>query len=150
MVKIKRVYDPRERGDGERILVDRLWPRGLSRRAAAVDEWMKDLGPSHELRKWFGHRPERWSEFRRRYRAELRSHRDALAAIAGEASRGAVTLVFGARDAEHNQAVVLKGVIERHRCAAGRRQHRAGDRSRRGATRMILTATEPGHIQKRT
>ena len=113
MVKIKRVYDPPERGDGERILVDRLWPRGLSKQAAAVDEWMKDLGPSHDLRKWFGHDPRRWSEFRRRYVAELRTQRDPLMAIARKASRGAVTLLFGARDPEHNQAVVLKGVIER-------------------------------------
>jgi uncharacterized protein YeaO (DUF488 family) len=113
MVKIKRVYDPAERGDGERILVDRLWPRGLSKRAAAVDEWMKDLGPSHELRKWFGHDSRRWSEFRRRYVAELRTQRDPLMAIARKATRGTVTLLFGARDPEHNQAVVLKGVIER-------------------------------------
>jgi uncharacterized protein YeaO (DUF488 family) len=113
MVKIKRVYERAERGDGERILVDRLWPRGLSKRAAAVDEWMKDLGPSHELRKWFGHDPRRWPEFRRRYVAELRTQRDPLMAIARKATRGAVTLLFGARDPEHNQAVVLKGVIER-------------------------------------
>jgi uncharacterized protein YeaO (DUF488 family) len=125
MVKIKRVYDPRARGDGERILVDRLWPRGLSRRAAAVDAWMKDLAPSQDLRTWFGHEPERWSEFRRRYRAELRSHRDALAAIARKATRGAVTLVFGARDREHNQAVVLKGVIERRQKEARRLRRRA-------------------------
>ena len=113
MVKIKRVYERAERGDGERILVDRLWPRGLSKRAAAVDAWMKDLGPSHELRKWFGHDPGRWPEFRRRYVAELRTQRDPLMAIARKATRGAVTLLFGARDPEHNQAVVLKGVIER-------------------------------------
>lgn len=113
MVKIKRVYDRPERGDGERILVDRLWPRGLSRRAAAVDKWMKDLGPSHELRKWFGHDPRRWSEFRRRYVAELRTQRDALTPIARKGARSAVTLLFGTRDPAHNQAVVLKGVIER-------------------------------------
>jgi uncharacterized protein YeaO (DUF488 family) len=113
MVKIKRVYDPVERGEGERILVDRLWPRGLSKQAAAVDEWMKDLGPSHELRKWFGHDPRRWSEFRRRYVAELRTQRDPLMAIARKATRGPVTLLFGARDLEHNEAVVLKRVIER-------------------------------------
>jgi uncharacterized protein YeaO (DUF488 family) len=113
MVKIKRVYDRAERHDGKRILVDRLWPRGLSRRAAAVDEWMKDLGPSHELRKWFAHDPRRWTEFRRRYVRELRTQRGPLTAIAREATRGPVTLLFGARDPEHNQAVVLKGVIER-------------------------------------
>jgi uncharacterized protein YeaO (DUF488 family) len=113
MLKIKRVYDLPERGDGQRILVDRLWPRGLSRRAAAIDEWMKDLGPSHELRTWFGHDLGRWSEFRRRYLAELRTRRDTLAALARKANRGPVTLLFGARDPEHNQAVVLKGAIER-------------------------------------
>lgn len=113
MLKIKRVYDPPARHDGERILVDRLWPRGLSKRTAAVDRWLKDLGPSHELRRWFGHDPGRWSEFRRRYTAELRTRREALAAIAQQASRGTVTLLFGARDPEHNQAVVLKAVIER-------------------------------------
>jgi uncharacterized protein YeaO (DUF488 family) len=113
MVKIKRVYDPPERGDGWRILVDRLWPRGLSRRTAAFDVWMKDLGPSHELRRWFGHDPRRWGEFRRRYMAELHTKRDALAAIARKASSRTVTLLFGARDPKHNQAVVLKAAIER-------------------------------------
>jgi uncharacterized protein YeaO (DUF488 family) len=113
MLKIKRVYDPPQRSDGERILVDRLWPRGLSKRTAAVDEWMKDLGPSHELRKWFGHDPRRWSEFRRRYMAELKTKRDSLAAIAQKGSTRTVTLLFGARDPEHNQAVVLKETIER-------------------------------------
>ncbi len=113
MVKIKRVYEVQERGDGERILVDRLWPRGLTKQAAAVDEWMKDLGPSDELRKWFGHDPARWSEFRRRYLAELKGQREALTAIARKARDHTVTLVFGARDTEHNDAVVLKGLIER-------------------------------------
>ena len=113
MMKIKRVYDPLKRGDGERILVDRLWPRGLSRQAAAIDRWMKDLGPSDELRRWFGHDPGRWREFRHRYPAELRIQRDTLEAIGRKATRGAVTLLFGAREPEHNQAVVLKGAIER-------------------------------------
>ena len=123
MVKIKRVYDRAERGDGERILVDRLWPRGLSKRDAAVDVWMKDLGPSHELRRWFGHDRRRWTEFRRRYVRELRSQRDPLMAIARKATRGAVTLLFGARDPDHNQAVVLKGAIERLQRARGRAPH---------------------------
>ncbi len=113
MLKVKRVYEPKERGDGERILVDRLWPRGLTKRAAAVDRWMKDLGPSHELRRWFGHDPARWADFRRRYLAELAAHRDALAEIARASRSRAVTLLFGARDTAHNDAVVLKGVIER-------------------------------------
>lgn len=113
MVKIKRVYDAHERGDGERILVDRLWPRGLSKRAAAIDQWMKELGPSHELRKWFGHDPARWREFSRRYLAELRPQRQTLAAIGRRARRQTVSLLFGARDTEHNNAVVLKRVIDR-------------------------------------
>jgi uncharacterized protein YeaO (DUF488 family) len=125
MLKIKRVYDPAERGDGERILVDRLWPRGLSKRAVAIDAWKKELGPSHELRKWFGHDPARWSEFRRRYVAELRTQRDALATIARKASRGPVTLLFGARDPDHNQAVVLKAVIGRLHTGAPRTRRRA-------------------------
>ncbi len=113
MIKIKRVYEPRHRGDGERILVDRLWPRGLSKRTAAIDGWMKDLGPSHELRKWFGHDPRRWREFRRRYLMELKSQREPLAAIARKSAARTVTLLFGARDTEYNNAVVLKDVIGR-------------------------------------
>jgi uncharacterized protein YeaO (DUF488 family) len=113
MIKIKRVYDERARGDGERILVDRLWPRGLSKRAAAIDEWIKDVAPSHELRKWFGHDPARWPEFRRRYRAELEGQRDVLGAIARKAKGRTITLLFAARDTEHNDAVVLKDAIER-------------------------------------
>ena len=113
MVKIKRVYDEPERGDGERILVDRLWPRGLSKRAAAVDQWTKELGPSDELRKWFGHDPARWREFRRRYLSELKGQRETLAALARKGKREAVTLLFAARDTERNDAVVLKEAIRR-------------------------------------
>ena len=125
MVKIKRVYDPPERGDGERILVDRLWPRGLSKRAAAIDAWKKELGPSDELRKWFGHDPARWTEFRRRCVAELRTQRDALATIARKAVRGPVTLLFGTRDPDHNQAVVLEAVIRRMQKRSPREGRRA-------------------------
>jgi uncharacterized protein YeaO (DUF488 family) len=113
MLRIKRVYERRARGDGERILVDRLWPRGLSKRAAAVDTWMKDLGPSHALRKWFGHDPKRWAEFRRRYVTELRAQREPLGALARKSRARAVTLLFGARNTEHNNAVLLKRLIER-------------------------------------
>jgi uncharacterized protein YeaO (DUF488 family) len=126
MLRIKRVYEPRARGDGERILVDRLWPRGLSRQAAAVDRWMKELGPSHALRTWFGHDPKRWPEFRRRYVAELRAQSAALAALARKSRARAVTLLFAAHDADHNNAVVLKGVIER-------RQKRSTGSRRRAA-----------------
>jgi uncharacterized protein YeaO (DUF488 family) len=113
MLKVKRAYDPPDPGDGERILVDRLWPRGLSRQAAAVDRWTRELAPSDALRRWFGHEPERWAEFRRRYLAELRDRRDALAALARESRARPVTLLFGARDAARNNAVVLKAAIER-------------------------------------
>ncbi len=110
MLKVKRVYDPPAKEDGYRILVDRVWPRGFTKERARVDEWRKDLGPSDALRKWFGHDPDKWDEFRRRYRKELQdSGRWAdLLAIAERAKKEDVTLVFGARDAAHNQAVALK------------------------------------------
>ena len=123
-VHVRRVYDPPQPDDGQRILVDRLWPRGLSKQAAAVDRWMKELGPSHALRTWFGHDPKRWPEFRRRYVAELRAQGAALAALARKSRARAVTLLFAARDADHNNAVVLKGVIER------RQKRSAGSRRR--------------------
>jgi uncharacterized protein YeaO (DUF488 family) len=106
-IECKRVYDPPAREDGLRVLVDRLWPRGLSREKASVDEWMRELGPSDELRKWFAHDPARFSEFKRRYKAELREHRDELRDLAKRAKRERLTLLFAARDAEHNNAVVL-------------------------------------------
>jgi uncharacterized protein YeaO (DUF488 family) len=124
MLRIKRVYEPRERGDGTRILVDRLWPRGLSKQAAAVDRWMKELGPSHALRTWFGHQPKRWPEFRRRYVAELRAQRAALAALAQKSRARAVTLLFAARDSNHNNAIVLKSVIDRRQKRSPRRRRR--------------------------
>ena len=113
MLKIKRAYEERERGDGERILVDRLWPRGLSTRAASVDRWMKDLGPSHMLRKWFGHDPDRWEQFRRRYAAELKDKIDLLKMLKQKAKKGPVTFVYAARDEEHNGALALKQVVEK-------------------------------------
>lgn len=111
MLRLKRVYEPPAHSDGRRILVDRLWPRGLSRKNAAVDEWMKDVAPSAELRRWFGHDPQKWPEFKRRYKHELRAHADLVRGITARASRGTVTLVYGARDEAHNDAVVLAGVI---------------------------------------
>ncbi|HJQ53982.1 MAG TPA: DUF488 family protein [Gemmatimonadaceae bacterium] len=113
MVALKRVYEPTAASDGRRILVDRLWPRGLTRRAADVDEWLKDVAPSTELRKWFGHDPARWPEFKRRYRRELRAHREAVDRIARLAARRRVTLVYGAKDDAHNDAVVLADVLRR-------------------------------------
>ncbi|HEX6694176.1 MAG TPA: DUF488 family protein [Longimicrobiales bacterium] len=111
MIRLKRAYEPADAADGERLLVDRLWPRGLSREKAAVDEWLKDIAPSTELRKWFAHREERWPEFKKRYRSELRKHDEIVADIARRAARGTVTLVYGARDKEHNDAVVLADAV---------------------------------------
>jgi uncharacterized protein YeaO (DUF488 family) len=110
-IQLKRVYEPPAPEDGVRILVDRLWPRGLSKEKAAVDHWMKEIAPSAELRKWFGHDPDRWAEFRRRYMAELRQHTGLLDQIRELASERKVTLLFGAHDQEHNDAVVLAEVL---------------------------------------
>lgn len=114
-LRLKRVYEPAAPGDGVRVLVDRLWPRGLTKKKAAVDHWIKDVAPSADLRKWFGHDPDRWSEFKRRYRSELRQHKDLLADIRKLTQQRTVTLVYGARDKEHNDAVVLREVLARSR-----------------------------------
>ena len=111
VLKLKRVYEPAARSDGRRILVDRLWPRGLTKEKAALDEWMKEIAPSTELRRWFAHDPEKWPEFQKRYRQELRAHADLVREIAARASRGRVTLVYGARDELRNEAVVLAAVV---------------------------------------
>jgi uncharacterized protein YeaO (DUF488 family) len=110
-LRLKRAYEPPAPEDGVRILVDRLWPRGLSKEKAAVDHWMKDIAPSAELRKWFGHDPERWPEFRRRYREELRRHGALLDQIGDLAADSAITLVYSAHDEEHNDAVVLREAL---------------------------------------
>lgn len=110
-IKIKRAYEPSEPSDGTRILIDRLWPRGIKKTDAAIDRWLRDIAPSAELRRWFGHRPERWPEFRRRYRAELRGHPEPIEEIRSAARAGPVTLVYAARDEAHNDAVVLKELL---------------------------------------
>jgi uncharacterized protein YeaO (DUF488 family) len=112
-IKLKRAYEHASPEDGTRILVDRLWPRGLSKEAAAIDHWLKDVAPSTELRKWFGHDPARWDEFRRRYMAELRQHAEPLGEIRKLARRGPITLVYAAHDELHNDAVVLRAVLTR-------------------------------------
>lgn len=112
-VKLKRAYEPAEKSDGWRVLVDRLWPRGVSKAKAKIDEWRRELAPSSELRKWFGHDPGRWSEFQKRYIAELRPHRDELRALANRAKRKSITLLFGAKDLEHNNAIVLRNALKR-------------------------------------
>jgi uncharacterized protein YeaO (DUF488 family) len=113
MLSIKRVYEPAGPEDGFRILVDRLWPRGVSKDKAAIGLWLKDIAPSDSLRKWFGHDPARWEEFKKRYENELDAMGDTVKSLATRAKSGKVTLVFGAKDNEHNQAVVLKGYIEK-------------------------------------
>jgi uncharacterized protein YeaO (DUF488 family) len=110
-VRLKRAYEPPTADDGARILVDRLWPRGLSKEAAALDDWMKDVAPSTELRKWFGHDPARWEEFRRRYTQEVHQNQTLLEELRARARQGRITLVFSARDEVHNDAVALKDLI---------------------------------------
>lgn len=115
MLKTKRVYEKKDPGDGKRILVDRLWPRGLTREEAAIDEWMKDLAPSDELRRWFGHKPEKWAGFRERYIGELSSPDKAglLEKVARTARQSTVTMLYAAKDVEHNNAEVLREIILR-------------------------------------
>lgn len=112
-VRLKRAYDPAVSADGYRVLIDRLWPRGISRERAKLDEWDKELPPSTELRQWFGHDPKRFQEFRRRYIEELRRQRPRLTALRCRAQEGTLTLVYSARDTEHNDAVVLAEVLRR-------------------------------------
>lgn len=111
-IRLKRAYDEAASSDGRRILVDRLWPRGVSKEKAAIDDWPKEIAPSGELRKWFDHDREKWNEFRKRYRKELKDHSEELERIRGCASKGTVTLVYAAKDEKHNHALVLRDVIE--------------------------------------
>ena len=110
-LRIKRVYEPVEDGDGQRVLVDGIWPRGMTKQAAALDLWLKDIAPSPGLRKWFGHDPVRWPEFQRRYRAELAENEAAVAQLRALLKAGPVTLLYGAHDVEHNQAVALRDYL---------------------------------------
>ncbi|CDX15585.1 conserved hypothetical protein [Mesorhizobium sp. ORS 3324] len=110
-VAVKRVYEAPHKSDGQRVLVDRVWPRGVSKKDAALDLWLKEIAPSDELRKWFGHEPERWAEFQKRYRAELDDNEEAVAQLRGLLGQGKVTLLFGAHDEAHNNAVALMGYL---------------------------------------
>lgn len=112
MIKLKRAYEPANRNDGTRFLVERLWPRGVKKDALQLDAWLKDVAPSTKLRQWFGHDPAKWSDFQRRYRAELNENAGALEPILKAARRGRVTLVYSSHDQEHNNAVVLKAYLE--------------------------------------
>ncbi len=112
MVKAKRIYDPPAADDGTRILVDRLWPRGLTKEHARIDEWLKEIAPSNELRKWFGHDPVKWAEVRSKYLEELRRQGPLLEELKSKVKRETVTLLFAAKDTEHNNAVVLKELLD--------------------------------------
>jgi uncharacterized protein YeaO (DUF488 family) len=112
VLRLKRVYDPVEPDDGRRILVDRLWPRGLTREAAALDAWIKDIAPSDQLRRRFGHDPQNWEEFRSSYIEELSAHGDLISRLRLESSQATLTLLYAAKDTRHNNAVILKSIIE--------------------------------------
>jgi len=122
MIMLKRAYEPMSRSDGRRVLVERLWPRGVTKAKLKIKAWVKDVAPSTELRKWFGHDPEKWKEFRKRYRRELDSHPEAWRPIAVAARRGRVTLVYSSHDQEHNNAVALQEYLEGRSGARPRRQ----------------------------
>ncbi|MBX6314377.1 MAG: DUF488 domain-containing protein [Isosphaeraceae bacterium] len=113
-IRLKRIYEEPSPEDGLRILVERLWPRGLSKQSAAVDLWLKDVAPSPELRKWFGHDPEKWEEFQKRYGAELDANQEAVAELRRKIQEGPVTFVYAARDEQHNNAVALREYLRRH------------------------------------
>jgi uncharacterized protein YeaO (DUF488 family) len=129
MIQIKRAYEAPSRTDGHRVLVERLWPRGLAKADAHIDEWLKDVAPSQELRRWFGHEPSKFPEFRERYRRELRAEpaHSAFVDLARRAARGTITLVYSAHDEVHNSAVVLAQELER-RIARARRKPAHGSR----------------------
>lgn len=113
-IQIKRVYDEPSKQDGTRVLVDRVWPRGMSKKNARIDHWLNDIAPSTELRKWFGHDPDKWEEFQRRYFRELDANPEAVDRLVAEAGAGTVTLVFSAKDEKRNNAVALKAYLEKY------------------------------------
>jgi len=112
MIVTKRIYDPPSHRDGRRILVDRLWPRGIKKEEAVIDEWLKEMAPSDVLRKWFDHDPAKWCEFKQKYKKELRGKGEILERLRREAGQGRVTLLFAAKDLDHNNAVALKEILE--------------------------------------
>jgi uncharacterized protein YeaO (DUF488 family) len=124
MIHLKRAYENPNKADGERILVDRLWPRGLTKQEARIDLWLKEIAPSTELRKWFGHDPSKWKRFRGRYETELRDNDDLIKLLKRKAKEGTITLIYAAQDEEHNEAIVLKQFLEKasrppHRTTSG-------------------------------
>jgi len=122
MIKIKRVYDQSSQDDGKRILIDRLWPRGLKKEDAQIDEWLKEIAPSNELRKWFNHDPNKWSEFKKKFFTELLGKRDMVEGIINTARKGTVTLLFGSKEERFNNAVALKEYIDSRMNASERKK----------------------------
>ena len=123
-LKIKRVYEPAEKSDGTRILIDRLWPRGVKK--TAIDLWLKDVAPSDALRKWFHHEERKWADFRSRYHKELKANKDAVAELRAAVKGKTATLLYGAKDETHNQAVVLAEFLKRRRAPAKKKKKEAG------------------------
>ncbi len=114
MISVKRVYDPPSKEDGFRVLIDRLWPRGLSKEKTKIDFWLKEIAPSDKLRKWFSHDPKKWGQFKKKYQVELKRKKELLNKIKKfEKEKGAITLVFSAKDEEHNNAIVLREVLQK-------------------------------------
>lgn len=130
MIRTKRTYDPPERSDGRRFLVERLWPRGMKKQDLELDAWLKDVAPSTELRRWFAHKPERWKEFQRRYMQELDAKAEALQPLLDASKKQPVTLLYSARDVEHNSAIVLRDYLAAH----ARRKRTAPARRSRART----------------
>ena len=129
MLQIKRAYEPPAKSDGTRILVERLWPRGIKKEVLKLDAWLKEVAPSTALRKWFGHEPAKWAEFQRRYRVELNGHPEAWQPILDAAAKGEVTLLFSSHDAEHNNVVALRAFLLEHGKARAPRK-RGGTRTK--------------------
>lgn len=144
MIRIKRTYDPPARTDGRRVLVERLWPRGMKKESLVMDEWLKEVAPSTELRKWFGHEPERWTEFQRRYKAELRANPAAWKSLLDATREGTVTLLYSAHDTEHNGAIVLREFL------MARQSRRIPARVKQMAGRIRQDATKSGHARQRS
>lgn len=124
-VKIKRIYDPPSPDDGRRVLIDRLWPRGIKKEEAKIDEWLRDIAPSTELRKWFSHDPAKWQEFKNRYKRELKDKPELVRALQEKAEKGPVTLLFASKDTVHVNAEVLKEVIDNSRTGSPKRETEA-------------------------
>ncbi len=113
MIKIKRIYDPASPGDGKRIYIDRLWPRGMKKEEVKIDEWLKEISPSDDLRKWFDHDPSKYEEFKKRYKKELEKYSEILERIKKEGKRKTITLLFSAKDEEHNNATVMREILSK-------------------------------------